>query len=100
MEDKSLIFEKYRIIIAKELDVPPDDIDLEPILKSVFRAIRESCKNNEKDEFIITIKDKEEEEAILDEHGVTIIKKIFDSEPPFENIVEDYRDWYISILEE
>lgn len=100
MEDKSLIFEKYRIIIAKELDVPPDDIDLEPILKSVFRAIRESCEADEKDKFVITIKDKEEEEAILDEYGVTIIQKIFDCEPPFENIVEDYRDWYISILEE
>jgi hypothetical protein len=27
-----------------------------------------------------------------------IIKRIFEREAPFENIVEDYSDWYISVF--
>jgi hypothetical protein len=100
MKDETLNYEKQRIILAKELRVPPDDINLRPVLKSAFRSIRESCENlgGCDGEYRITIKDKEEEEAILCEYGRITINRIFDREYPFENVIEDYSKWYISVF--
>lgn len=98
MKDETLAYEKYRIILAKELRVAPDDIDLGPVLQSAFRSIRENCEQSDLNEYLVTIKDKAEEEAILGEYGQIIMKRIFEKEPPFENIVEDYSNWYISVF--
>jgi hypothetical protein len=98
MKDETLAYEKYRIILAKELRVPPDDINLSPVLQSAFRTIREHCEQSVLDEYLITIKGKAEEEAILCEYGQIIMKRIFEREPPFQNIVEEYSDWYISVF--
>ena len=98
MKDETLAYEKYRIILAKELRVAPDDIDLGPVLQSAFRSIREHCEQSDLSEYLITIRDKAEEEAILSEYGQIIMKRIFEQEPPFETIVEDYSDWYISVF--
>jgi len=98
MKDETLAYEKYRIILAKELRVAPDDIDLGPVLQSAFRAIREHCEQSDLSEYLITIRDKAEEAAILSEYGQIIMKRIFEREAPFENIVEDYSDWYISVF--
>lgn len=98
MKDSTLAYEKCRIILAKELRVPPDDIDLGPVLQSAFRSIREHCEQSDLTEYLVTIRDKAEEEAILSEYGQMIIKRIFEREAPFENIVEDYSDWYISVF--
>lgn len=97
MMDKTLAYEKYRIIIAKELRVAPDDINLGPILQSVFRSIRESCEKHD-NQYLITLKDEEEAEAILEEHGQMIINRIFECKYPFETMLEDYKDWYISVF--
>ena len=98
MKDETLAYEKYRIILANELRVPPDDINLSHVLQSAFRSIRENCEQNETSEYLITIKDEVEEEAILSEYGQIIMKRIFERESPFENIVEDYSNWYISVF--
>lgn len=102
MKDDTLEYEKYRIIIARELRIAPDDIDLAPILQSAFRAIRENCERencgqSDHNEYLITLRDKAEEEAILGEYGQMIINRIFEREHPFETILEDYSDWYISV---
>ena len=98
MKDETLAYEKYRIILANDLRVPPDDIDLRPVLQSAFRSIRENCEQGDFGEFLITIKDKVEEKAIFSEYGQIIIKRIFERKYPFENIVEDYSNWYISVF--
>jgi hypothetical protein len=98
MKDKTLAYEKYRIILARELRVAPDDIDLAPVLQSAFRSMREHCEQSELDEYFITIKDEIEEEAILCEYGEIIIRRIFEREAPFENVIEDYSNWYIDVF--
>ena len=98
MKDEILAYEKCRIMLARELRVAPDDIDLGPVLRSAFRAIRENCEQSDLSEYLITIKDKVEEAAILSEYGQIIMKRIFECEPPFENIVENYSEWYISVF--
>ena len=98
MKDETLSYEKYRIMMAKELRAPPDDINLSIVLRCVFRSIREHCEQGEQSEYLITIKDRIEEEAILSEYGQIIMKRIFDCEYPFENIIENYSDWYISVF--
>ena len=77
MKDETLAYEKYRVILAKELRVAPDDIDLSSILRSVFRTIRENCENDP-GEYILTIKGDAEVEAILGAHGQKIIHKILE----------------------
>ena len=100
MKDETLSYEKYRIILARELRIAPDDIDFGPILRSAFRAIRENCESKDSDdsEYLITIKNEAEQEAILGKHGQMIIQRIFNHESPFESIVDDYSDWYTSIF--
>jgi len=98
MKDETLSYEKQRIMLAKELRVPPDDINLSPVLQVAFRSIREHCEQSDFSEYTITIRDKGEEESVLSEYGQIIMKKIFEREYPFENIVEDYSEWYISVF--
>ncbi len=97
MDEQSLLMEKARIIMAQELNIPPDNIDINAIYRSVFRAIRESCKNSN-NEIIITIQDKQEEEAILSSYGPKIIDRIFADQYPFESIAENYESWYVSYI--
>ena len=61
MKDKSCLHERARILIAYELRIPPDDIDLSQILKSIFRAIRESCENNTDEIFALVKREKNTE---------------------------------------
>ena len=94
MDEQLFLMEKARILMAQELNISPDDIDINSIYKSVFRAIRESCKKNN-DEIIITIKDEQEEKAILSSYGPKIIDKIFANQYPFKGIAEYYESSYI-----
>lgn len=95
MDNKSLLYEKARILMAYELRIAPDDIDLSPILESIFRAIRESCENRV-DEIILTIKNEKEEKAILSDYGQMIVKRVFENQYPFDGIVDQYQQWYVS----
>ena len=98
MNNEEISYESSRILMAEELRIPPDDLDLSSVLSSVFRAIRETCENDS-DEVILTIKGKIEEEAILSHYGQEVINRIFASQYPFERIAIEYEDWYISVLD-
>ena len=95
MKRYDLVYERARILLAYELMIPPDDLDLRSIFKSIFRAIEESYYN-QKEEFAITIKNKEEEEAILSGYGHIVIDRFFHNEYPFNGMLERYQDWYIA----
>lgn len=95
MENENLNHEKIRILIAYDLKIPPDNIDLNSIFQSAFRAIRESCENKN-EEIILTLKNINEEKAILGEYGQEIINRIFLNQYPFEGIVDRYHEWYVS----
>jgi hypothetical protein len=89
--------EKVRVIISRELDLPPDDVDMSSILDCVERAIKKSCKK-ENGEIIISFDNKKEEEAILSDYGRETIGKIFSNEFPFSGYISDYQDWYVSSI--
>ena len=95
MDDNNFIYERSRVLMAYQLRIPPDDLNIDPIFQSVFRAIRESCENKS-GEIVLTIKNEEEEKAILQENGQKIITMIFENQYPFEGIVEQYQTWYVS----
>ncbi len=97
MIKEEISYERQRVLMAEELRIPPDDLDLASILGSSFRAIRESCES-ENDDIMITIKDKKEEEAVFCSHGQEVVNRIFGDQSPLENIARDYERWYISIL--
>jgi hypothetical protein len=84
-----------RIILAKELGVPPDDIDLIPIFECVKRSIEENCYTNRENGPIIFPKTEEEKKQLLGKYGPIIISKIFNEEPPFYDWAELYKGIYI-----
>lgn len=89
-----LFYERARILLAYELRIPPDDLDLRSVLQSIFRSI-EASYYNQKEEFEITIKNKVEEDAILSNYGHIVIDRFFHNEYPFNGMLERYQDWYI-----
>jgi len=96
-EDKSGYVELSRIIMARSMKVPPDDIDMHAIFKCVQRAIEEKVENNVS-EYTLTPSNRREFKAVVSEVGETIIPMIFDHEYPFGNFAEDYEQWYENSL--
>jgi len=88
-------YEEQRITMARELGIPPDDLNLSSMLDSVFRGIREGCESGNNEDIILTIRNKAEEEIILGDYGQEIIQRLFKDEYPFEGVIDDYREWYV-----
>jgi hypothetical protein len=79
-----------RIIVAKELKVPPDDIDLEAIFDCVKRACMEAIRKPQH-EYILDPKNKREMEAVhKNPHGPRIVDMILMCKPPFGSWVDKY----------
>ena len=89
--------ELTRIIMAKNLNVPPDDIDMFAIFNCAARAIKERVKTDN-NEFILKPNNDRESTAILSNNGNVIIKAIFDKEYPFCEFIDKYENWYIENL--
>ena len=87
-------FESCRIKIAKELEIPPDDIDIYSIVSCCKRAIIEQCGSKDDNGPIINPLTDEEKEIIFSEYGSIIISKIFAGEAPFYSWVEKFEDDY------
>jgi hypothetical protein len=85
--------ELTRIVMAQNMGVPPDDIDMSAIFRCVQRAIEEKVENNF-DEYILAPSNKREFNAVVSEIGEKIVPMIFDGEYPFENFATDYEKWY------
>lgn len=85
--------ELTRVIMAKSMGVPPDDIDMLTIFKCVQRAIEEKIENN-LEEYVLAPSSKKEIRAVIGEIGETIIPMIFSGKYPFEEFVDNYTKWY------
>lgn len=86
MKDKTFFVEKARIILAKEYDVPPDDIDINAIIDCCERAAKESNDDQVK----IVINGIEEANAVCCKIGEDIVKRVFDRKFPFFDLVEKF----------
>lgn len=85
MEDKWYSL-RCRIALAQELAVPPDDLDIDPILNMMEKAYL-----YEKDgEYTVNIfpDTREEEEAVINNYYGTILMKIFNDEAPFQGFMQ------------
>ena len=85
--------ELTRIIMAKSMDVPPDNIDMSAIFRCVQRAIEEKIENS-LDEYILAPASKREIRAVVSEVGEKVVPMIFNGEYPFEDFATDYEKWY------
>lgn len=85
--------ESTRVIMAKSMDIPPDDIDMLTIFKCAQRAIEEKIENN-LEEYVLAPSNKKEIQAVIGEIGETIIPMMFNGEYPFEKFVDNYAKWY------
>lgn len=85
--------ELTRIIMAKSMDVPPDNIDMSSIFTCVQRSIEEKVEDNLED-YTLCPSNEKEIRAIIGEIGETIISMIFACEYPFGDFVQNYGKWY------
>ena len=92
-KNRSGYVELTRIIMAKSMGVPPDDVDMSAIFRCVQRAIEEKVENS-LDEYILAPSNEREFKAVVSETGETIVPMIFDGKYPFENFATDYEKWY------
>ena len=95
-EDKFLEF--CRVKMAVELEIPPDNIDMESIISCCKRAIIEECGRDDQKGTIINPLTKEEKEAVFSEYGPIIIGKIFATEEPFCEWVDKFEENYVRIF--
>ena len=85
--------ELTRIIMAKDMGIPPDNIDMFAIFRCVQRAIEEKIENS-LDEYILAPSNEREIRAVISEIGEKVIPMFFNGEYPFENFATDYEEWY------
>jgi len=84
-----------RVIMARHMKIPPDDIDMSSIFRCVQRAIEEKVeKNLDVDQMELAPANPREMRAVVSEAGETIIPMIFRGEYPFEDFVKNYEVWY------
>lgn len=88
--------ELLRVIVANNLDIPPDDLDMSSILNCVARGIEEKVKDGELDEeeFMLCPRNNRELKAIVGEIGEKVLSSIFEREYPFDDFINKYAEWY------
>ncbi len=85
--------ELTRIIMAKSMELPPDDVDMSAIFRCVQRSIEEKVERN-LEEPILAPANRREMKAVVSAIGETIIPMMFDCEYPFGDFVKNYAQWY------
>lgn len=93
---EDLFFEVCRIRVAKELNIPPDDIDMKSIIDCSKRAIVEACGRDDEEGAIINPLTDEEKKAVFSNYGPIAIGKIFNREQPFGSWVDKFEECYVS----
>ena len=91
IEKKSV--ERCRIIMAREIGCPPDDIDMEAIVTCIKRAIEEKVDKNLL-EPVLSPTGAREIHAVIGEIGETVALSIFHNKYPFLNFVKEYEISY------
>lgn len=88
--------ELSRIIMAKNIGVPPDDIDMSSILNCVARGVEERVKDDslEEEEFMLCPRSGREMKAIVGEIGEKVIPLILEKKYPFDDFIDKYTEWY------
>ena len=71
---------RWGVILAREFDVPPDDIDLETFLDCVSRS-----EIVDDGQLMIVPGNKEEEEVLCGPHAGKIMQKMIAGEHPFND---------------
>ena len=77
---------RCRMALASELEVAPDDLDVAPVLEMVENSVFYGEEGNM--QVNIMPDNKEQEEAIVNNHYSTIHSKIFNNEFPFEGFLQ------------
>ncbi len=76
---------RCRIALAKELEIAPDDLDVEPVLDMV------ECSHfyGKDDKFNANLipDNKEQEDAVINKHYGVIVERIFNDEAPFRGFM-------------
>lgn len=85
MEDKWYPL-RCRIALAKELDVAPDVLDVAPVLEMVEDSIFYGEEGNFQANLMPD--NKEQEDAVINNHYGIITQKIFNNEFPFEGFLQ------------
>ena len=99
-KEEFMFYNCCRIILARELNIPPDNIDVLPIVECAKRAIIENCKSDNYDGPILVSNSTEEHDAIFGNHGPFIVNKLFSGESPFFDWAQKYEEKYLrSFLE-
>ena len=83
--------ENCRIKLAKEFDVPPDDINLFALCRCVERGIQRQVVLNEESCSVSPVTD-EEKEIVWSDTGIKILYKIFDEEYPFGDFINNLKN--------
>lgn len=88
--------ELSRIIVARNLDIPPDNIDMGSILNCVARGVEERIKDDtlKEEEFMLCPRNDREMKAIVGEVGEKVISLILEKEYPFDDFIDKYAKWY------
>ena len=81
---------RCRIILARDLNIPPDNLDLDIFFGCIERSIRETFLKGENiiDELKIIPKGKNEIKAFMGEFTEPILDRIFNQKYPFEDYLE------------
>ena len=96
-DKKSGYIELTRILMARKLSIPPDDVDMSAIFDCATRAIEKKIEKDS-DEFILEPKNGREIKAIISDEGGKIVQMMFNKEYPFCEFVDKYENWYIENL--
>ena len=78
---------RCRIAIAKELDIAPDNLDVDPILEMVAEA--QFFGSQDKKQVNLMPDSVEQEKAVINQYYPIVLDKIFQNEYPFEGFLEE-----------
>ena len=97
MEREWYFIERCRVIVAKQLDIPPDDIDMTTLFECVKNAVMDKNELGAND-YAVTISDDKEKEAFLN-YGLDIMNSIFTCEYPFGDWIEEFEREYKEMID-
>ena len=78
---------RCRIALAKELEIAPDDLDVEPVLEMVESAVFQG--ENGRFEVNLIPENDRQNEAIINNYYDEVLNRIFEDKSPFKGFLEN-----------
>ena len=78
---------RCRIALAKELEIAPDDLDINPVLEMVEEAQFYGTPGDRNANLMPD--NNEQEQAVINQYYSIVLNKIFQNEFPFEGFLEN-----------